>query len=63
MVERKAAEHNLLFLPVPNRFSQEGQQVYRFGNVNVYIEKNVIFLLQSGNWIPTALGDLVAKAY
>ena len=63
MVEKKAAEHNLLFLPVANRFSKEGQQVYRFGNLNVYIEKNVIFMLQNGGWIPTSISELVPKAY
>jgi len=63
MVEKKAAEHNLLFLPVANRLSKSGQQVYRFGNLNVFIEKNVVFMLLNGNWVPTSLNEIVAKAY
>ncbi len=63
IIEKKAAEYNLLFLPVANRFSKSGQQVYRFGNLNVYIEKNVVFMLLNGSWVPTSLNEIVAKAY
>ena len=62
VIEKKAAEHNLMFLPVPNRFSKEGQQVYRFGNLNVFIEKNVAFMLMNGAWVPTSVNELVQKA-
>jgi tuftelin-interacting protein 11 len=61
LVEKKAVENNMLFLPIPNR-TFEGKQVYRFGNANIYIDKNVLFLLENGQWIPLRLNDLVSKA-
>ena len=51
-IEKMAAEHNLLFLPQPNRF-QEGKQIYRLGNINLYIDRNVIVYLSNGIWTPT----------
>jgi tuftelin-interacting protein 11 len=61
IVEKKAADHNMLFLPIPNR-TFEGKQVYRFGNANIYIDKKVLFLFENGQWIPLRLNDLVSKA-
>ncbi|CAF0769075.1 unnamed protein product [Didymodactylos carnosus] len=61
LVEKKAGEHNILFLPVKNRY-YEGKQVYHFGNVKVYIDKKVLFLLENGQWVPTALNSLAKKA-
>lgn len=61
IIEKKAAEHNILFLPITNRF-QEGKQVYRLGNVNVYIDRNVIFTLKNGIWMPTSLNELIQNA-
>lgn len=61
LIERRAGEHNLLFLPVLNRF-KEGKQVYRFGNLNIYFENNVLFMLQNGNWVPTSMDVIVQKA-
>merc|ERR1712110_319279 len=48
LVEKKAAEQNLLFLPIPNR-KHEGKQVYRFGNATIYIDKNVLFTFDNGH--------------
>jgi tuftelin-interacting protein 11 len=62
LVEKKASEHNLLFLPITNR-TFEGKQVYRFGNANIYIDKNVLFLYENGQWMPLRLNDLVGKAH
>ena len=61
LVEKKAAEHNMLFLPILNR-TFEGKQVYRFGNANIYIDKNVLFIFENGQWMPLRLNDLVNKA-
>ena len=61
LVEKKAADNNMLFLPVLNR-SFEGKQVYRFGNANIYIDKNVLFLFDNGQWMPIRLSDLVSRA-
>ena len=59
--KRKAAENNILFVQVQNRF-KEGKQVYRFGNLNVYIDRNVVFMLQNGSWIPASINEILQKA-
>ena len=41
LIERKAVENNILFVQIPNRF-KEGKQIYRFGNLNVYLDRNVV---------------------
>jgi hypothetical protein len=61
MIEKKAAEHNLLFLPQPNRF-QEGKQIYRLGNINLYFDRNVIFYLSNGIWTPTSINEIINNA-
>ncbi len=61
LVEKKATEHNLLFFPIHNRIF-EGKQVYQFGNANIYIDKNVLFILENGHWMPLRLTDLISKA-
>jgi tuftelin-interacting protein 11 len=61
IIEKKAAEHNLLFLPVLNRF-KEGKQIYRLGNLNIYIDRNVVFMLQNGGWIPASISEIMQKA-
>ena len=61
MIEKKAADHNLLFLPVLNRF-KDNRQVYRLGNLNIYMDRNVVFMLQNGVWIPTSIQEMIAKA-
>jgi tuftelin-interacting protein 11 len=61
LIERKAAENNILFVQVQNRF-KEGKQVYRFGNLNVYIDRNVVFMLQNGSWIPASINEILQKA-
>lgn len=60
MVERKAEENNLEFLPVPNR-TYEAKQVYRFGRVFIYMDRNVIFLNENGQWMPVSLNTLVDR--
>lgn len=61
MIERKASEKNLLFLPVINKF-KEGKQIYKLGNLNIYLDRNVAFMLQNGSWIPASINDIVQKA-
>ncbi len=61
MVEKKAAEHNIIFLPVPNRM-HEGKQIYRLGNLNIYLDRNVVFCLKNGIWSPASLNQVIQQA-
>ncbi|RNA12424.1 tuftelin-interacting 11 [Brachionus plicatilis] len=61
IIEKKAAEKNIMFMPIVNKF-KEGKQVYRLGNLNLYLDRNVIFILQNGNWIPASLNEIFQKA-
>jgi hypothetical protein len=36
--------------------------MYRFGNANVIIDKNVLFIFENGEWLPIQLNDVVFKA-
>ncbi|KFD61936.1 hypothetical protein M514_07688 [Trichuris suis] len=63
IVERRAAELGIVFLPVPNRY-REGKPVYRFGQRFIYIDRNVIFMQQSfDQWIPVSLEQVVSSAF
>lgn len=61
VIERKAAENNLMFLPIANKF-KEGKQIFRFGDFSIYLEGNVIFMFQNGIWRPTSIAELVDKS-
>jgi tuftelin-interacting protein 11 len=61
LIEKKAIDNNMLFSPIPNR-TFEGKQVYQFGNAYIYIDKNVLFISENGQWMPLRLNDLVSKA-
>lgn len=46
-------------MPIPNRY-KEGKQVYKVGNVQAYIDSNVLFVCHNGgNWMPTHLNALL----
>ena len=62
LLERRAEECNLVFMPVANK-TYEAKQVYLFGRVQIYLDRRVIFMLQSmGNWIPVSMEMLVNAA-
>ena len=62
MIEKKAQAHNLIFMPVSNRFV-EGKQVYKLGHVSLYISGHVLFMLQpNGVWFPTDIDKVVHRA-
>ncbi|CAF1339137.1 unnamed protein product [Rotaria sordida] len=62
LIEKKAAEHNLLFLPVSNR-TFEGHQIYQLGNTNIYMDKSVIFVHETSQWVPTHLYDVINRQF
>ncbi|XP_014778583.1 tuftelin-interacting protein 11 [Octopus bimaculoides] len=60
LVEKMAIDHNLVFIPIPGK-SHEGKQVYRFGSVVMYLDRNVIFMFDSQSWIPVSLNTLIDR--
>ncbi|PVD28664.1 hypothetical protein C0Q70_11258 [Pomacea canaliculata] len=62
LVEKKAEEENLLFMLLPGK-THEGHQVYRFGKLQVYIDRNVVFMQEANiRWIPVSLQNLIDRA-
>lgn len=61
LIEQKAQEKNLLFMPIPNRY-QEAKQVYRLGRVMLYLDRSVIFIFNGKTWVPTSMQSLLDMA-
>ena len=61
LVAKKAAESNVIFVLVPNKF-HEAKPVYKFGNVYICIDKQVIFVQEGSFWNPISLTNLVSRA-
>lgn len=62
MVEMKAAENGILFMPLANRF-EDGRQIFKFGQYLIYIDNQVIFYQKYSQgkriWQPIRIADLV----
>ena len=61
LLERKAAEQNLVFVPVPNK-TWEAKQVYKFGSAQIYLDRGVIFMYRDGLWQPTSVNSVIQLA-
>lgn len=61
LVAQRCAQRNIWFTPAPNR-SFEGKQVYKCGNINIYLERNVVFAYRNGRWQPMELNTLLDEA-
>lgn len=61
VVEKKAADHDIPFCPINNR-KHEGKQVYQFGQTNIFIDQNVLFVLSGDQWTPMALNNLLFRS-
>ncbi|XP_040582853.2 LOW QUALITY PROTEIN: tuftelin-interacting protein 11 [Lepeophtheirus salmonis] len=64
LVAKRCEENGVLFVPVmPNRF-KEGKQIYRCGSLNIYLDRNVIFVQEPNKdvWVPTSLNVLMDNA-
>ncbi|ESO85853.1 hypothetical protein LOTGIDRAFT_221309 [Lottia gigantea] len=61
LIEQKGMTKGIALIPIPNK-SREGKQVYRFGNVQVYLDRNVVFMLENGQWVPVSLQHLLDNA-
>lgn len=58
LVQKKCEERGILFMPIPNRY-REGKQIYKVGNVQAYLDGNVIFICHGTSWNPTHLSALL----
>ncbi|XP_029660083.1 tuftelin-interacting protein 11 isoform X2 [Formica exsecta] len=59
IVQEKCEKRGILFMKIPNRY-KEGKQVYKVGNIQAYIDGNLLFVCHNGtNWIPTPLNALL----
>lgn len=62
LVQRKCEERGILFMPLANRY-REGKQVYKVGNVQAYIDSDILFVCHNGaTWSPTTLNTLLDTA-
>lgn len=52
----RCKEKSIVFVPIPNK-SHEGLPVYRCGNIQVYFDRNVVFVSQNRGvtWAPQSL--------
>ncbi|XP_054159386.1 tuftelin-interacting protein 11-like [Oppia nitens] len=64
LVERRAEDKGILFMPIANRL-YEGKQVYKFGKQIIFIDRQVLFIMNSNDnkWIPTSLQSLIDSAF
>ncbi|XP_038071754.1 tuftelin-interacting protein 11-like isoform X2 [Patiria miniata] len=60
LVEKKASENNLVFLPTNRR--HEGKNVYMLGPLNIYIERSVVYVHQGHVWTPMGLQTAIELA-
>lgn len=62
LIQKRCEERGILFMPIPNRY-REAKQVYKIGNVQAYIDRNVVFVCHNGStWAPTHLNALLDTA-
>lgn len=62
LIQKRCEERGILFMPIPNRY-REAKQVYKVGNVQAYIDRNVVFVCHNGStWAPTHLNALLDMA-
>ncbi|KAI5734676.1 hypothetical protein M8J77_009389 [Diaphorina citri] len=62
LVQKSCEERGILFMPLANRY-REGKPVYKCGEVQIYIDRSVIFVsVQNGPWTPKSLSDTLKLA-
>ncbi|VDL69907.1 unnamed protein product [Nippostrongylus brasiliensis] len=63
MLERIAAQHDLTHIPQRDRL-KEGRQVYWFGTQSIYLDRNIVYVLDthSFSWRPVGVEELLQLA-
>jgi GC-rich sequence DNA-binding factor-like protein. len=64
VVEDFAHHNHIPFHPKlgPNTMTKDGKIVYIFGNAQIFIDTNVVFVLRGGDWKPVSLNELLNLA-
>jgi len=62
LIARRCEERGIVFRPLPGRW-REGKQLYLCGSRQVYLDRNVIFVMEGGSgvWVPTSLNNLLDR--
>ena len=62
LIGRRCEEKGVVFRPVPGKV-REGKQIYIVGRQQMYLDRNVIFVMDNkGVWVPTSLNSLMDAA-
>lgn len=61
LVDQRAQELGVVFAPLVGR-TYEGKQLYRLGNVQMFVDRHVPFAFQQGRWTPVDLEELFRLA-
>eukprot|EP00090_Calanus_glacialis_P026300 TRINITY_DN41326_c0_g1_i1.p1 TRINITY_DN41326_c0_g1~~TRINITY_DN41326_c0_g1_i1.p1 ORF type:complete len:713 (+),score=291.77 TRINITY_DN41326_c0_g1_i1:106-2244(+) len=63
LIGRRCEERGIVFRPLAGRW-REGKQLYLCGSRQVYLDRNVIFVMEGGSgvWVPTSLNSLLDRA-
>ena len=63
LVQKRAEEYGILFVPHTGKF-REAKQIYRFGDMQIYFDRNVVFLVEplTQKWVPVSLNSLIDRA-
>ncbi|XP_049779978.1 tuftelin-interacting protein 11 [Schistocerca cancellata] len=63
LIQKRCEERGIIFVPLANRY-REGKQIYRCGKVQVYLDRNVVFVSYNGGstWAPTSLFSVLEMA-
>ena len=62
LIGKRCEERGILWRPVPGKF-KEGKPIYLCGVKQVYLDRNVIFVLEKAVWVPCSLNSLLDKAF
>ena len=63
LIGRRCEDRGIVFRPLAGRW-REGKLLYLCGSRQVYLDRNVIFVMEGGSgvWVPTSLNSLLDRA-
>lgn len=61
LIGRRCEERGIVWRPIAGQW-REGKQLYLCGQRRIYLDRNVIFVMEGNVWVPTSLNNLLDKA-